>query len=144
MSALVVHGLANAVEDPELRYTNGNAAVANVRLAFNRSWKGDGEKWQEEVLFVAATFWNGMAEKVAREIKKGDPLHVGGILLMEKYKDKNDNNQTSYKIRVNSYAPIKKFPKEEGGGNGNERSGQQTNQPPAQERQSSGNEEVPF
>ena len=46
----------NLVSDPELRFTNNGAAIANMRMAVNRRWNKDGE-WEEETSFFDVTAW---------------------------------------------------------------------------------------
>ena len=42
-----VNLVGNLVADPELRFTKGGTAVADLRMDVKRRWNKDGE-WQEE------------------------------------------------------------------------------------------------
>ena len=55
--------VGNLTRDPEVRYTTGGTAVAEIGLAVNRSWmdKSSNER-KEETTFIDVTLWGRTAE----------------------------------------------------------------------------------
>lgn len=68
------------VDDPTLRYTSDNKAVANVRVAINGR--------NERVEFIDITVWGKAAEAVAEHKGKGDQIAVTGRLTSGEWTDK--------------------------------------------------------
>lgn len=88
--------MGNLTRDPELKYTPGGTAVAEVGLAMNRKYKS-GEEMKEEVCFVDITFWGKMADTVCQYLRKGSPLHVEGRLQLDQWEK---DGQKRSKLRV--------------------------------------------
>jgi len=65
--------------DPELKYLPSGTAVANLRLASNRSYTANGER-REEVLFVDVEVYGKAGEALTQHKAKGDFLLVDGRL----------------------------------------------------------------
>lgn len=74
--------IGNATRDAELRFTGSGKAVASLRLATNRTIRG-----QEETQFHNVVCWEGLAETVSKFVKTGDPLYVEGRLQYRSYQD---------------------------------------------------------
>jgi len=74
--------IGNATRDAELRHTQNGKAVSNLRLATNRSVKGE-----EETQFHSIVCWERLAETTAEYVKKGDPLYVEGRLQYRSFQD---------------------------------------------------------
>jgi single-strand DNA-binding protein len=79
--------VGNLTADPKLRYTNGGAAVADVRVAVNRRWQKDNE-WIEETSYFDITAWSTMAENVAESLSSGNRVIVSGRLEEQRWEDK--------------------------------------------------------
>jgi single-strand DNA-binding protein len=67
------------VADPELKYLPSGTAVANLRLASNRTYTSNGER-RDEALFVDVEVYGRLAEAVAQHKAKGAFLIVDGRL----------------------------------------------------------------
>jgi single-stranded DNA-binding protein len=65
-SALVI---SHATRDSDLRHTQTGKAFSSLRLATNRSVKGE-----EETQFHTIVCWDCLVETTAEFVKKGDPL----------------------------------------------------------------------
>ena len=65
--------------DVELKYLPSGTAVANLRLASNRSYTTNGER-REEVLFVDVEVYGKAGEALTQHKAKGDFLLVDGRL----------------------------------------------------------------
>jgi single-strand DNA-binding protein len=72
--------MGNLTRDPELRYLPNGSAVANLRLAINRTYKSQTGEMKEEVTFVGVVVWGKQAEASAEYLSKGSPIFVEGRL----------------------------------------------------------------
>lgn len=87
--------------DPEVRYTPGGMAVADLRMATSRTWNGkDGDR-KEETLYVDVTVWDRQAENCGQYLRKGSGIHVEGSLKMDTWEDKTTGEKRS-KIKVSA------------------------------------------
>ncbi|WP_435643386.1 single-stranded DNA-binding protein [Streptomyces sp. H49] len=95
-------GVGRLVDDPELRFTQSNKAVATVRLAFNsRRLNLQTNQWEDgETFWVRGTLWEKLAENVAETLAKGMEVCVTGELRTEQWeKDGQKHSQPSLLIR---------------------------------------------
>jgi len=74
--------IGNATRDAELHHTGSGKAVTGIRLATNRTVRG-----QEETQFHTVVCWEGLAETTSTYVKKGDPLYVEGRLQYRSFQD---------------------------------------------------------
>ncbi len=74
--------VGNLTKDPDLRYTGTGKAVANVTVAVNS------RKKTADPLFMDCTAWEGLAETIAQNLKKGSKVLVNGSLATQKWEDK--------------------------------------------------------
>jgi single-strand DNA-binding protein len=74
--------IGNATRDAELRHTQTGKVVSSIRLATNRTIKGE-----EETQFYSVVCWDRLDETTAEYVKKGDPLYVEGRLQYRAYQD---------------------------------------------------------
>lgn len=80
--------IGNATRDAELRHTQTGKAVSSIRLATNRTVKGE-----EEAQFHTVVCWDRLAETTAEYVKKGNPLYVEGRLQYRSYQDEEGNER---------------------------------------------------
>jgi len=108
--------IGNLGDDPEVRYTSGGAAVANIRLATSESWKDkeSGEK-QERTEWHKVVFFGRLAEIVAEYLKKGSQVYVEGSLRTNKWQDKSGNDRYTTEIIASEMQMLGS----RGGGGGN-------------------------
>lgn len=94
--------IGNLGDDPEVRYTASGAAVANVRLATNETWrdKESGEQ-QERTEWHRVVFFGRLAEIVSEYLKKGSQIYLEGRLQTRKWQDKDGNDRWSTEIVAN-------------------------------------------
>jgi single-strand DNA-binding protein len=109
--------IGNLGDDPEVRYTQGGSAVANVRLATTESWKDkeSGEK-QERTEWHRVVFFGRLAEIVAEYLKKGSQVYVEGSIRTNKWQDKEGKDRYTTEIVANEMQML-------GGRGGGSRSG---------------------
>jgi single-strand DNA-binding protein len=92
--------VGNLGKDPEVRYTSGGQAVANLRIATSRSWtdKQSGQK-KEETEWHDVEVWGKQAEQCGEYLAKGRQVYVEGRLKTDKWQDKQTNQERS-KVKV--------------------------------------------
>jgi single-strand DNA-binding protein len=92
--------VANLGKDPEVRYTSGGQAVANLRVATSRHWtdKQSGQK-KEETEWVDVEVWGKQAEACGEHLAKGRMVYVEGRLKTEKWQDKQSGAER-YRTKV--------------------------------------------
>ena len=92
--------IGNLGKDPEVRYTQGGQAVANLRIATSRSWtdKQSGQK-KEETEWHDVEVWGKQAEQCGEYLAKGRQVYVEGRLKTDKWQDKQTNQERS-KVKV--------------------------------------------
>ncbi len=91
--------IGNLTKDPEVRYTPKGTAVADLRLAVNRTYTTDTGEKREEVTYVDVTLWAKSAEIVGQYLHKGSPIFVEGRLQMDQWDDKETGKKRT-KISV--------------------------------------------
>ncbi len=94
--------VGNLGRDPEMRYTPGGAAIANVTIATSDSWKDKqtGEK-QEKTEWHRVVFFNRLAEVVGEYLKKGAQVYVEGRLQTRKWQDQSGQDRYTTEIVAN-------------------------------------------
>ncbi len=89
--------IGRLASDVELRYTQSSKAVANFRLAVNRTFSKE-----KKADFFRVVAWGAQAENVAKYLEKGSQCAVEGSIQIEQYKDKDGSDRWSTDI-VASY-----------------------------------------
>ena len=108
--------VGNLGKDPEVRYTSGGQAVANLRIATSRSWtdKQSGQK-KEETEWHDVEVWGKQAEQCGEFLAKGRQVYVEGRLKTDNWDDKTSGQKRS---RVKVVADTVRFLGGGGGGAG--------------------------
>lgn len=92
--------IGNLTKDPELRYTPGGTAVANLRLATNRRYKDKAGEMKEEVCFLTVVAWDKQAEVCNQYLHKGSPLFVEGRLQSRSWDGPDGKKRSVIEIRA--------------------------------------------
>ena len=76
-------------DDPALRFTQAGKAVVNLRLAHSRRKQVNGE-WVDDgpTIWLDVTCWEGRAERITEQARKGDELLVTGRLTVREHDGK--------------------------------------------------------
>ena len=77
--------IGNLTRDPEVRYTSGGMAVADLGLATNRKFKTASGEEREETCFVSVTVWGRQAETCGEYLRKGSPAFIEGRLKLDEW-----------------------------------------------------------
>ncbi|MEM7243858.1 MAG: single-stranded DNA-binding protein [Acidobacteriota bacterium] len=113
--------------DPETRYTQGGAAVTNLRLATSEQWtdKQSGQR-QEKTEWHRCVLWGRQAEIASEYLQKGRLVYVEGRLETRKWQDKDGNDRYTTEIRARNFQMLDRGdgpPPGGGGGGGGGRGG---------------------
>ena len=92
--------MGNLTKDPELRYTPGGMAVANLRMAVNRKYRTKDQELKEEVCFITAVVWNKQAETCNQYLHKGSSLFVEGRLQSRSWEDSTGAKRSVIEVRA--------------------------------------------
>ena len=96
---IIVGNLGN---DPEVRYSNNGAAIANISVATSDSWKdkNTGER-QERTEWHRVAFNGRLAEIAQQYLRKGSKVYIEGSLRTRKWQDKQ-TGQDRYATEINA------------------------------------------
>lgn len=99
--------------DPELRFTQGGAAILRLRVATSERWKdkNTGEK-KEATEWHTCTLWGQRAEGLSRMIAKGDLIGVEGSIHTRSY-EKDGVKRYSTEIKTHNVHLL--TPRKQGG-----------------------------
>ncbi|MGH8915300.1 MAG: single-stranded DNA-binding protein [Acidimicrobiia bacterium] len=148
--------IGNLVDDPELRFTPSGVAMAKVRLAVNRRWRGSDGEWQEDTSFFTGTVWREQAESAAESLQKGTRVIVTGRLEQRSWETDQGDKRSVVEIQIDEIGPslrwatasVNKTQRSGGdwsGGGGQAGGGQGSDVPPAPvARDNYGPDEAPF
>ncbi len=88
--------IGNLTRDPELSETSGGVSVCHFAIAVNRSYtSSDGERQTD---FFNVTAWRGLADTIARYVKKGSKVAVSGSVQIRNYEDNQGNRRTAVDV----------------------------------------------
>ncbi len=108
--------VGNLTRDPEVKYTTGGTAVAEIGLAVNRTWFDQkSNERKEETTFVDVTLWGRQAEVAGEYLSKGRPVLIEGRLQLDTWDDRESGKKRS-KLRVVGEAMQMLGGKGDGGG----------------------------
>ncbi len=97
--------IGNLVDDPELRFTPSGVAMAKIRMAVNRRWRGQDGEWQESTSFFTGTIWREQAEQVAESLQKGARVIVSGRLEQRSWETQEGDKRSVVEIQIDEIGP---------------------------------------
>ena len=91
--------VGNLGKDPDMRYTAGGDAVANLRIATSESWNDNqtGEK-KEKTEWHRVVFFRRIAEVCGEYLKKGSSVYIEGSLRTRDWEDDQGNKRYTTEI----------------------------------------------
>ncbi|MEU9947041.1 single-stranded DNA-binding protein [Streptomyces sp. NPDC047939] len=104
----VITVCGNLVDDPELRFTPGGAAVAKFRVAsVPRVLIKETQQWEDakDGLFLTCSVWRQAAENAAESLTRGMRVIVQGRLKQRSYEDGQGVKRTVYELDVDEVGP---------------------------------------
>ncbi|WP_057769195.1 single-stranded DNA-binding protein [Lactobacillus selangorensis] len=88
--------------DPELRYTQGGAAVATFTLAVNRQYTNS--KGERDADFITCVIWRKAAENFANFTHKGSLVGIDGHIQTRNYENKEGNRVYVTEVVVDNFS----------------------------------------
>ena len=92
--------IGRLTDNPELRHTNSNVAVARFSIAVDRRYVKSGEERQTDFINIVA--WRQQAEFICNYFKKGQLIAIEGSIQTRRYQDKDGNNRTAFEVIANN------------------------------------------
>lgn len=101
----------NLTADPELRFTQNGAAVADFTVASTpRTFDRNTNEWRDgETLFMRCSCWREMADNVAESLRKGMRVIVQGRLTQRSYETREGERRTVVELQVDEVGPSLRF-----------------------------------
>lgn len=85
-------------QDPEVRYTKSNTAVATLSIATNERFKDRSGEWKERTEWHRVVAWGRLAEICSEYLSKGSQVYVEGPIQTRQWEDKE--GQTRYTTEI--------------------------------------------
>jgi single-strand DNA-binding protein len=103
--------VGNLVNDPELRFTQSGAAVANFTVASTpRHFDKQAQEWKDgDALFMRCNIWRQAAENVAECLTRGARVIVTGRLRQRSFETREGEKRTVMELEVDEVGPSLKF-----------------------------------
>ncbi len=92
--------IGNLGSDPEVRYTQGGAAVANFNIATNEKWTNKQGEPQERTEWHKIVVWGRVAENCGKYLSKGRSVYVEGSIQTRDWEDKDGNKRYTTEINA--------------------------------------------
>jgi single-strand DNA-binding protein len=86
--------------DPDVRYTQSNAAVANMSVATTDRYKDRNGELQEKTEWHRVVVWNRLAEICQEYLKKGSLVYFEGKLETRDWEDKEGQKRYTTEIKA--------------------------------------------
>jgi single-strand DNA-binding protein len=103
--------VGNLTADPELRFTQSGAAVANFTVASTpRVLDRQTNEWKDgEALFMRCSIWRQAAENVAESLTRGARVVVTGRLKQRSYETQQGEKRTVIELEVDEVGPSLRY-----------------------------------
>ena len=93
--------IGNLGKDPEVRHFEGGSMVAKFSVATNENYKDRNGDWQTKTEWHDVVCWGGLAQRVERNLKKGNLTYIDGKLTTRKWQDKDGNDRYTTEVVAN-------------------------------------------
>ena len=103
----VITVIGNLTADPELRWTQAGAPVADFTVASTpRTFDRNAGEWRDgDTLFMRCSVWRDTAENVAESLRKGMRVIVQGRLTQRSYDTQQGERRTVVELQVDEVGP---------------------------------------
>ncbi|MFC6165256.1 single-stranded DNA-binding protein [Lactiplantibacillus dongliensis] len=88
--------------DPELRYTNGGAAVATFTIAVNRQFTN--QNGEREADFISCVIWRKAAENLTNFTHKGSLIGIDGHIQTRNYENQQGTRVYVTEVVVDNFS----------------------------------------
>ncbi|MEX0994560.1 MAG: single-stranded DNA-binding protein [Balneolaceae bacterium] len=87
-------------QDPEVRYTQSNTAVATLNVATNERFKDRNGELQERTEWHRVVAWGRLAEICQEYLKKGSQVYIEGPIQTREWEDKDGQKRYTTEIKA--------------------------------------------
>lgn len=87
-------------QDPEVRYTQSNTAVATMSVATSEKYKDRNGEWQENTEWHRVVAWGRTAEICQEYLKKGSLVYFEGPIQTREWEDKEGQKRYTTEIKA--------------------------------------------
>lgn len=109
--------IGNLGQDPEVRYTQNNTAVATLNIATSERFKDSSGEWRERTEWHRVVAWGRLAEICDKYLKKGSQVYIEGPIQTNQWEDKNGQKRYTTEIKALTMTMLgSKGPSSGGGG----------------------------
>jgi len=113
--------IGNLGRDPEVRYTQGGAPVANFTMATTDRWTDPSGEKKERTEWHRIVVWGKQAEIAGEYLRKGRSVFVEGNLQTREWTDREGNKRYTTEVRAQRFQMLGR-PGEAAEGGGAQRS----------------------
>ena len=89
-------------QDPEVRFTQGGAAVANLSIATDETWKDQSGERQQRTEWHRVVVWRKLAEICGQYLSKGRLVYIEGKLQPRSWQDREGNKRYSTEVQADN------------------------------------------
>jgi single-strand DNA-binding protein len=90
--------VGNLGANPEMRFTQGGQAVANLRLATTERWTDKNGQKQEATEWHRVVVWGKQAEIVGQYLTKGRQVYIEGSIRTRQWQDQQGQKRYTTEI----------------------------------------------
>ncbi len=92
--------IGNLGRDPEVRKFDNGSTVAKFSLATNENYRDKTGEWQTITEWHNIVVWGPLAERVERDLTKGNMVFIEGKLTTRKWQDQDGNDKYTTEVRA--------------------------------------------
>lgn len=89
-------------QDPEVRFTQGGTAVANLRIATDETWKDQSGERQQRTEWHRVVAWSKLADICGQYLRKGRLVYIEGRLQTRSWEDREGNKRYTTEVRADN------------------------------------------
>jgi single-strand DNA-binding protein len=92
--------IGNLGQDPEVRYTQSNTAVATLSIATSERYKDSNGEYQEKTEWHRVVAWGRTAEICQQYLSKGSKVYIEGPIQTRQWEDKDGQKRYTTEIKA--------------------------------------------
>ena len=98
--------IGNLGANPEMRFTQGGQAVANLRIATTEKWTDKNGAKQEATEWHRVVVWGKQAEIAGQYLTKGRQIYVEGSIRTRQWQDQQGQKRFTTEIVARNFQMI--------------------------------------
>ncbi|NBC24815.1 MAG: single-stranded DNA-binding protein [Bacteroidetes bacterium] len=95
--------IGNLGKDVEIKELDSGSLVGRVSIATHENYKDRHGEWQEKTEWHEVVFWEVLARRAAKQLKKGDLVFAEGKLPHRTYTDSDERKRWISEVRVSYF-----------------------------------------